>query len=261
MWYNVFAKTHEYPLLWVTAPISLPTCVLADFHGLVKDRRFSLLGVRQMYRRSSSYRNKWETLCDIFGNICVYCHVMPATTIDHVMPVSYRECHDLDNLRPACFWCNVFAGSRKFDNFNDKYWWMQKHLSGKIQRKIIVNRTTCATCWLPYQRPYHTQNMFLCPECYDLEYEAHLSDRTRWRDWLLVLEIARINVDGHREFGNFCRTMHGLTAKEKADVFGTIQASYLSELAVKPVFLTAEDERALARYSTVKLLHPPHATR
>ena len=56
-------------------------------------------------------------------------------------------------------------------------------------------------------------------------------------------------------------TQHGLTAKEKADVFGTIQASYLSELAVKPVFLTAEDERALARYSTVKLLHPPHATR
>lgn len=42
---------------------------------------------------------------------CAYCP-RPATTVDHVRPVSKGGTNKIDNLVPACAWCNGSKGAR-----------------------------------------------------------------------------------------------------------------------------------------------------
>lgn len=43
---------------------------------------------------------------------CAYCP-RPATTVDHVRPVSKGGTNALDNLVPCCSWCNGSKGNRE----------------------------------------------------------------------------------------------------------------------------------------------------
>jgi 5-methylcytosine-specific restriction endonuclease McrA len=42
---------------------------------------------------------------------CAFGCGRPATTVDHIIPLSRGGTHDLDNLRPACWPCNAGSGS------------------------------------------------------------------------------------------------------------------------------------------------------
>ncbi len=46
------------------------------------------------------------------GRTCVRCHQRPATTCDHVKPVSHGGSTILSNLVPCCATCNTARGNR-----------------------------------------------------------------------------------------------------------------------------------------------------
>ena len=57
----------------------------------------------------------WTSLVD---PVCSYCDD-PATTIDHVIPVSKGGTHDLSNLVPACRPCNASKGDKDVDSWRE----------------------------------------------------------------------------------------------------------------------------------------------
>ncbi|MFD6469381.1 HNH endonuclease [Streptomyces goshikiensis] len=44
--------------------------------------------------------------------LCSLCNARPATTADHVIPLSRGGTNDISNLRPACAPCNFSRGNR-----------------------------------------------------------------------------------------------------------------------------------------------------
>ncbi|MEU7773666.1 HNH endonuclease [Micromonospora taraxaci] len=44
--------------------------------------------------------------------MCALCRRRPATTADHILPVSRGGTNDLANMRPACAACNYSRGNR-----------------------------------------------------------------------------------------------------------------------------------------------------
>lgn len=66
-----------------------------------------------------------------WGRRCAYCG-QRAEHLDHVKPYWWlekngRELHTVGNLRPACAECNLLAGGRVFDSFEEKKAWIRKH--------------------------------------------------------------------------------------------------------------------------------------
>lgn len=182
----------------------------------------------QVFRRSQKYKSKWYELLEVYGENCVYCHIVPATEIDHVIPLSYIQYDGIENLRPCCSWCNLLASATVFDDFDAKYEWLR----GKRSRKQKGNsrRTFCTDCRLPYQYPAHSPAMFQCPECYDIDNYTGFSERREWTNWIMLLGEADIDVRVYRDFGREMRSLRGtnLTARQKNDLFGTMASYYLA---------------------------------
>ncbi|MCX4400643.1 HNH endonuclease [Streptomyces sp. NBC_01764] len=44
--------------------------------------------------------------------VCSICNARPATTADHIIPLSKGGTNDIENLRPACGRCNSSRGNR-----------------------------------------------------------------------------------------------------------------------------------------------------
>ncbi|WP_408056991.1 HNH endonuclease [Streptomyces changanensis] len=44
--------------------------------------------------------------------LCALCNSRPATTADHIVPLSRGGTNDIENLRPACGPCNFSRGNR-----------------------------------------------------------------------------------------------------------------------------------------------------
>ena len=166
--------------------------------------------------RTNYHLRKWALVVQVYGDTCVYCHNQPATQIDHVIPVSWKECNHIYNLRPACAWCNLLAGSQVFGNFDDKYEWLRGERNRK--RKFQGQRTVCTCCKLPFQNPFHAPNYFLCAECYDFEYGKLVHLRPRWQEWLNLCAAAGFIVPAHRALAAVVRVNPGTTipVKEKA---------------------------------------------
>lgn len=62
---------------------------------------------------------------------CVYCG-LPATVIDHVIPVCHGGRNGENNLVAACHRCNSHLSGRLFKDFEEKYWWMRLEILDKI---------------------------------------------------------------------------------------------------------------------------------
>lgn len=59
---------------------------------------------------STYRRNRKIILAD--NPVCVLCGIEPATTVDHIQPVSLGIDNSLSNMRPACQRCNSSRGNR-----------------------------------------------------------------------------------------------------------------------------------------------------
>lgn len=143
-------------------------------------------------RKSQSYRRHWGTLIRTYGSLCYYCHIEPSTTIDHVIPYSFIPNDDLENLVPSCLTCNLTAGNMVFDDVNRKRQYIINN------RKKKLTHANCTSCLLPFTYREHSPSVFLCPECYDYEYETKFSRHSGWKVWLSILEDAGICVEAHR---------------------------------------------------------------
>lgn len=77
-------------------------------------------------------------LLEKFENKCAYCNENKADTFDHIIPISKGGKTELDNIVPACRFCN----SSK--NNQDVWKWIEKtgkQPNGKLFSKIISQKT------------------------------------------------------------------------------------------------------------------------
>ena len=160
-------------------------------------RRFASLGLNMAYtdpkRRSYHYRKYWDELIATHGKTCFYCRDQIATCVDHIVPFSWDRDNDINNLVPACMFCNALAGNRHFDDVEHKTQYILSRRKYKRSRRAI-----CIECLLPYAYRIHSPSLFLCAECYDEEYDTEFSERDEWQKWLRELREADIEPDAHR---------------------------------------------------------------
>jgi hypothetical protein len=150
--------------------------------------------------RIPKYQATWAWLLIAYGQNCVYCHNRPATQIDHVIPYSYIRTHVLENLRPACQWCNLLASDKVFETFEDKYNYLREQRTKPKHKKGYA--LVCSSCLIPYYSAMH-RSALLCPRCMDLEYETTHARKKAWRDWLVTLELAGIESRAHFALGDW----------------------------------------------------------
>lgn len=181
---------------------------------------------------TNNYRHKWDSIIAIYGPTCVYCYDQPATQIDHVIPRSWKDCNHISNLRPCCSWCNLHAGSQVFDTFDEKYDFLRKERARR--RHLRYKRTVCTSCLLPYQRPLHSPNMFLCAECYDDEYDKMYRKKKPWIEWLELCKTAGFLVEAHRALAGILRLNRSISipAKDKARLLA-IEYSMVDEFEIE----------------------------
>jgi hypothetical protein len=51
-------------------------------------------------------KSEWRALVTSHHEICAYCYRNPATTVDHVIPLSQNGLHEIGNVLPSCKTCN-----------------------------------------------------------------------------------------------------------------------------------------------------------
>lgn len=144
-------------------------------------------------RRDKRYSKRFYELIDMYGRVCFYCREEISTTIDHVIPISWDQDSEIENLVPACALCNCIAGDRIFDSVEHKRQYILKKRKSKRLRRAL-----CADCFLPFEYRVMSPSLFLCAECYDLKYRTEYSQRTVWKEWLKLLDSAGIYVFAHR---------------------------------------------------------------
>ena len=155
-----------------------------------------------------SARYKWSEIIKYHGSICVYCREQPATTVDHVVPYSWDSDNNIDNLVPSCTLCNLIASNKVFECFEDKRTYILSRRKGESKRTI------CTDCLLPYAYLEHSPSLFLCPECYDFQYDTEYSKSPQWKNWLKTLELAGISPTIHRTVcANFRDAKRSVIAK------------------------------------------------
>ena len=102
--HNLSSCAHAGPV------IRSPRCVICDKKHFGAWWPASCVKGVVDYRRISHYWAKWKALARDVRRHVLYCHEEAATSIDHVLPYSYADIDELDNLRPACALCNAIAG-------------------------------------------------------------------------------------------------------------------------------------------------------
>lgn len=76
------------------------------FAGLSRDEQLRLAG-GYTQKQLRGILHEWQAE----GRVCEYCGG-PCETTDHVVPLSRGGANTLDNLVPACLWCNSSKGSK-----------------------------------------------------------------------------------------------------------------------------------------------------
>ena len=144
------------------------------------------------YRRRTGYRKRFYELIDMYGRVCFYCREEISTTIDHIVPVSWIQNDDIENLVPACALCNSIAGNKHFEGVEHKRQYILERRKSKNMRRVL-----CADCLLPFEYRAMSPSLFLCAVCYDFEYGTEYSQRSVWADWIKLLGEADICVYAH----------------------------------------------------------------
>ena len=118
-----------------------------------------------MQRRSLSTARKAELL-EKYLYTCVYCNE-DATCVDHVVPFSYSQCDDEDNLVASCDECNLIAGDKVFRDFTTKSEYIRnvkKH--PKYARRLILRSIPrCTQCGTIFKQRSNGSTVFFCAEC------------------------------------------------------------------------------------------------
>lgn len=187
-----------------------------------------------MGTRITAYWTKWRDLCTKYGDMCWYCGEEAATTIDHVIPHSYDTNSDIDNLRPACPLCNCLASDKMFPSAEEKRW----YILDKLRHRHDLRHAFCTECGIAFAYRLHGPSLFLCPECYDLEYGTKLSQRRAWIEWVALHAEAGWPIAVYRRAGemyrdNGCRGGHKFLVLCLMDAMRQEEAKY--KIATKEI--------------------------
>lgn len=170
--------------------------------------------------RSVAYKKYWDDLSAMYGNLCFYCRKEIATCIDHVVPYSWDGDNSINNLVLCCSLCNQIASDKMFDSVIQKQAYILKH-----REKYKNVRAICTECLLPYAYKQHSPSLFLCAECYDMEYGTIYSFAPHWKRWLVELSQAGIMAGAHRLAR---KTVGACSSRERR---GSFMATLIDEYA------------------------------
>lgn len=166
-----------------------------------------------MSSRSMTYKKRWQSLIDRYGARCFYCRKEIATTIDHVVPYSWDQDNDEDNLVPACALCNALAYNKMFDSVEQK----RQYIMGE-RKKRGNQHAICKECLLPFAYRIHSPSFLLCAECYDDEYHTKNAKASEWVKWLGQLRLAGIPAEAHRILRKKTAKTRGLDMQAKMEL-------------------------------------------
>ena len=190
--------------------------------------------------RITAYWSKWRLLCMKFGDMCYYCHEEAATTLDHVMPVSYAVNHDLDNLRPACSLCNAIASDKVFPTEDDKRWYIQ----AERKKHHGLRHCFCNDCGIAYVYREQSPSLFLCAECYDIEYGTGYAKSSSWQDWIRLHAEAGWYIDIYRRAGKMYRGNRGAQSRRflNSCLVAAMRAIEAEQLVDEPLSVYAPEQ-------------------
>jgi 5-methylcytosine-specific restriction endonuclease McrA len=183
-------------------------------------------------RRIHEYKSKWNELIDRYGTRCFYCRKEAATCLDHVVPYSYDQVSDIDNLVPCCVLCNALASNKHFEDVEHKRQYILNERSKRANSQLI-----CSECFLPFVYQEHSPSPFLCCECYDSEYGTTYRMSSQWVKWLKELWAAGIAADAHRAM------KRALVDVESSDKKHRVKTEYLIDEYLK--IMNSDDGFAL----------------
>lgn len=67
-----------------------------------------------------------------FGNCCAYCSATGDMNLEHVIPISKGGPHDIGNIIPACFSCNMSKGTKPMEQ-----WYRQQPFFNEVRLQQI----------------------------------------------------------------------------------------------------------------------------
>jgi hypothetical protein len=185
-------------------------------------------------RRITDYWTKWKQLREMYGDMCFYCYEEAATTMDHVLPYSYEVINDLYNLRPACALCNSIVSNKIFKSVEEKRW----YILDKLKQRHKLRHAFCTECGIAFIYRQHSPSLFLCPECYDLQYDTKQASRKGWKEWLELHDEAQWFSEIYREAGNKyrqnqCRGGHAYLVKCLLEAMRHVETKYGENVTIR----------------------------
>ncbi len=97
--------------------------------------------------------------------MCAYCDG-EADCVDHIIPYSYCQDNNQDNLVACCMDCNLIASDHIFESLQAKREYI-RHKRGMTKwLKRFANRySLCSLCRDPYLEGHKNATHFICPRC------------------------------------------------------------------------------------------------
>lgn len=114
--------------------------------------------------------------------LCRYCRDW-ADCVDHILPHSYGGTDHDDNLVAACHFCNLKAGNKVFDSFEEKHEYLQQFIPEKLKRrrrKLCI----CPDCGEFFEYRKYGATAVLCQICASRDDEVEFEP-------LSVIPVAR----------------------------------------------------------------------
>lgn len=119
--------------------------------------------------------------------MCAYCDG-EADTVDHIIPYSYCQTNDKDNLVACCLDCNLIASDKIFESLSSKREYIRgKRGLHKWRMKFLNRYSNCIVCQEPYLEGHKDATHFICPKCRmkGLEWndEKKIEKKNKWFLW------------------------------------------------------------------------------
>lgn len=117
-----------------------------------------------------------ERILERDAYVCAYCNG-EAAEVDHIIPWSYCQNSDEDNLIASCRVCNSIASNFIFDSLSEKRSYILSIRAGKKWKRRLKNAfSKCSVCGEKFSEGHNGATHFICHKCNEsgMEYKYDL---------------------------------------------------------------------------------------